>query len=105
MSIVANTVLAGEAAFLVSAQAELLTEALGCEIRKLNTPDLRIGVYDPVARRLVIFDGAGLAAMAKAETAELPKQVVVSDIRHGSSRASIHAALDPADAFDPPSRL
>jgi hypothetical protein len=69
---VANAVLHGEAAYLVAAQAELLTEALGCEIRKLATPDLRIGVYERVRRRLVIFDGAALAAIARQEIDEQP---------------------------------
>lgn len=102
MSIVATTTLSGDAAYLVSAQAELLTEALGCEIRRLKTPDLRLGVYDPVSRRLVIFDGASLAALAKAETEAVPRTGVISDIRPGAASASVHADLDQ---INPPSRL
>lgn len=94
MTAVANTVLSGEAAYLVSAQAELLTEALGCEIRKLATPDLRIGVYDPVTRRLVIFDGAALAAIAREEVAEAPNAGITGDA-HGGRRVYLHDVTNP----------
>jgi hypothetical protein len=94
MTTVANTVLKGEAAYLVSAQAELLTEALGCEIRKLATPDLRIGVYDPVTRRLVIFDGAALAAIAKEEVAEEVDAGITADANKGR-RVYLHDVTNP----------
>lgn len=67
MSAVANTVLRGEAAYLVAAQAELLATAGAFEVYRLKTPELRLGLYDPGVRRLVIVDGAALAALAHAE--------------------------------------
>lgn len=77
MSGLASTILKGEAAFLVAAQAELLTSSSGRDIYRLKTPDLRIGVYDAGSRRLVIFDGAALAALAMEEAAEEPRAAIV----------------------------
>lgn len=103
MSGLATTVLSGEAAFLVSAQAELLTSNGGRDIYRLKTPDLRIGVYDGDTRRLVIFDASALAALASAEVADHPRaQTHNHTIAEGGERIDFPRAVD---TVNPPSRL
>ncbi|MGS1014075.1 hypothetical protein ACVCL0_09220 [Rhodanobacter sp. UC4450_H17] len=103
MTGLATTVLSGDAAFLVATQAELLTNHNGCDVYKLKTPDLRVGVYESATRRLVIFDAAALVALALSEVTDVP-QTGFRPISLDEGEARIEY-LHPVAAADPPSRL
>lgn len=98
MSGLASTVLSGDAAFLVATQAELLTSSGGRDIYRLKTPDLRIGVYDGGTRRLVIFDGPALAALAVIEVSDQPRAETTN---HTIAQAGERKVVP----LDPPDRL
>lgn len=103
MSGLASTILSGDAAYLVAIQAELLTSSGGRDIYRLKTPDLRIGVYDNGTRRLVIFDGAALAALAVTEVADVPPAETSNHtIAQGGERKTFPRAVH---TIDPPDRL
>lgn len=102
MTGLATTVLSGDAAFLVVAQANLMTSHNGCDIYQLKTPDLRIAVYESATRRLVIFDAAALVALAISEVTDVP-QTGFGPISAEDGRRIEY--LHQVTATDPPSRL
>lgn len=103
MNGLATTVLGGDAAFLVVAQADLMTSHQGCDIYRLKTPDLRLGVYESGTRRLVIFDAPALVALAVSEVSDVqPSGFRPSHADVGDGRIEY---LHPVNTTDPPSRL
>ena len=70
MSALAVSILRGEEAFLVSAQANSLARSEEFEMYQLRTAECRIAVWDVATRSLVVFDTAALVAMAQQEAGE-----------------------------------
>lgn len=60
-----ETILQGIGAYLTSAQGELIGRHENCDIYKLRTSAIRLGLYDAKAQQLVVIDGAALAALAR----------------------------------------
>lgn len=71
MSVLATCVLRGEAAYLVAAQAIKLGSKSGTDIYQLRTDGaLRLAVFDPNSRALVVFDTEALITMGLEEIRE-----------------------------------
>lgn len=67
---IATTIMRGEDAFLVAAQAKKLGNDTDHELYQLNTAACRIAVWDMASKSLVVFDTSALVALAKAEAME-----------------------------------
>lgn len=70
MSGVATSIIRGEEAFLVAAQAVSLARTEDHELYQLRTSECRVAVWDTATRSLVVFDTAALIALAQVEAGE-----------------------------------
>ena len=67
MSSIARHIIKGPAAYLIVMRARKISESSGKAIYHLDNDPLLVAVYDSRAETLVVFDDAGLVALAAAE--------------------------------------
>ncbi|ULU26626.1 hypothetical protein [Dyella terrae] len=67
MSSVARHIIKGAPAWLIVRQAKKVAECSGRTIYQLDNDPLMLGVHDSRAETLVVFDAAGLVALATSE--------------------------------------
>lgn len=67
MSTIARHIIKGAPAYLIVRQAKHVADCSGRRIYQLDNDPLMLAVYDSTAETLVVFDAAGLVALATSE--------------------------------------